>query len=86
VYDPRPLWSGENQRPTCIVDIQLMTRQDQHQPWWERPARALGEPEYVREREQFRAELARARRADPNTRGLRTEPPWGGPAAPQAAA
>jgi hypothetical protein len=50
--------------PTLNVDIRLMTRQDQQQPWWERPARSPGEAEYVREREQFRAELARARRAD----------------------
>jgi hypothetical protein len=45
-----------------------MTRQDQQQPWWERPARTPGEPRYVREREQFRAELARARRADRSLR------------------
>ncbi len=47
-----------------MVDIRGMAWQDQQRPWWERPAKAPGEPQYEPEREHLRAELARARRAD----------------------
>jgi hypothetical protein len=63
------------------VDIRFMARQDQQQPWWERPARSPGEPEYVREREQLRAELARAWRADGEERDPRKFDPRSRPAA-----
>ena len=55
---------AENQPHGVKVDIRFMGRQEQEQPWWERPARSPGEPRYVRERERLRAELARAWRAD----------------------
>jgi hypothetical protein len=56
------------------AEIRLMAGQEEKkkkQPWWERPAKSPGEPEYERERERLRAELARAREAGGAGRGRR---------------
>ena len=47
------------------AEIRLMAGQGEKkkQPWWERPAKSPDEPQYERERERLRAELARARQA-----------------------
>ena len=62
----------EIQRTSFTADIRLMARQEEkRKPWWERPAKSPGEPQYEREREQLRAELARAWRAGGTERGRR---------------
>jgi hypothetical protein len=69
---PVSVSSKEIQTTSFTADIRLMAGQEKKkQPWWERPAKAPGEREYVREREKLRAELARARRAGGTERGRR---------------
>ena len=60
-----------------LADTRLMAWQDTKQPWWERPAKAPGEPHYEPEREHLRAELARAWRADVPAQGRRRPGWWG---------
>jgi hypothetical protein len=63
-----------------------MARQEQQQPWWERPAKAPGEPQYEPKREHLRAELARAWRADLMSARAGGEPrPRSGPGASRTA-
>ncbi len=67
-----------------MADIRGMAWQEQQRPWWERPAKAPGEPHYEPEREHLRAELARARRAEARRGSGRENRPCGAPGTRQA--